>query len=108
MQRRRRHALLDGGIQGAQEWRERLGRAEQLRIEPVARRERRFEFPEPEELLVAEVLARGVVLQVTAGHPRELLALQLAEHGAELARRDEPVQLRVRGGDALADRVERL
>src|SRR6185436_15938445 len=99
MQWWRGHALLDGGVEEADERCERLEGAQQLRVEALARGERRFELAKPEELFVAQVVARRVIPEVAAGHPCESIALQLAQHRAELAPHHHPMQLRVRDGN---------
>jgi hypothetical protein len=64
----------------------------ELGIEAVARGKARLELAEAEELLVAKILGGRVLLQVSTRDTRESIPLQLAQHGAELARGDDAMQ----------------
>src|SRR5688572_5780078 len=92
----RRAARLDRFVQEPDERCQGHEGPHQLRIEPVAAGELGRKLAESEELLVPEVLGGRMVLGVTRGYPRQLIALQLAQHVFEVLPRDDALQSRMR------------
>src|SRR5712691_4902297 len=96
----------DGLVEKADERRDAAEHREQFRIETRADREVRRIFAPADELPVAQVIGGRVILQVAAGHARQLIAAEPADGRSKGRRRDHAMELPMIVRNGGADRVQ--